>query len=206
MQLRVITLPWDADSREFSEARLREATRGLDVLDYESRWTAVDGRECLVLTLKLSGVGPGDPPTWSGANRGRDSRRTEAMEFIRKLEEQMPEANKAAYFRLKEWRAMKASSAKAPVFSIANNRQLAELALRAPSSKAGIREIRGLGEMFCKNYADDVMGILAGIKGVEYTMPPKGTDEEGSSMINSEEDNSQKDNPSTRTREGKSVQ
>ena len=145
-------------------------------------------------------------PTGSPPNRGRDSRRAEAMEFIRKLEEQMPEANKTAYFKLKEWRAMKAGSAKAPVFSIANNRQLAELALRAPSTKAGIREIQGLGEMFCKNYADDVIGILAGLKGVEYTMPTKGTYEEGSSMINSEEDNLQKDNLSTRTREERQAQ
>ena len=203
MQLRVITLPWDAENREFSEARLQEATRGLDVLDYESRWTAVDGRECLVLTLKLSGgAAPGSAQPWSGANRARDSRRAEAMEFIRKLEEQMPEANKAAFFKLKGWRSEKVKGTKAPVYSIANNRQLAELALRAPHSLSGIREIDGLGELFCRNYGAEVLSILAGLSPAEFTMPEKSGDEEGPSMTNvSEEDNTTSKNQSTRTRE-----
>ena len=186
MKIRVVTLPWDADSREFSEAKLLEATQSSDVLDFDTKWTCVDGRECLVIVLKLTGGGQ------AGAGNGsfkssfgmqkNDVRRQKAIEYIRKLEEQMPEANKAVFYKLKEWRAEKANGTKAPVFAIANNRQLAELALRAPKSIKEIREIQGCGEMFVKNYSKEILELVKDVSRVEYTLPD--TDEEGKEKEN----------------------
>ena len=189
MQLRVITLPWDAESQSFSEAKLLEATNSKDVLDYEARWTSVDGRECLVLTLKLTGAGTGNlrnhgPAAYANTNTN-DAKRAAAMEFIRKLEEQMPEPTKAVFYKLKEWRAEKAKAAGVPVFSVANNRQLAEVAFRAPKSLAQIKEIKGLAGAFVKNYGEEVLAFVRNLEPVAYKLPeqeekPDEKDEKGS--------------------------
>ncbi len=192
MQIRVITLPWDAENQAFNEQNLLEATSGKDVLDYESRWTVVDGRDCLVLTLKLTSGGNAAAVAGRAgrsSNAPNDPRRQKAMEFIRKLEEQMPEATKAVYFKLKDWRIEKVKGTGAPVFSIANNRQLAELALKAPKTLTEIREIRGLGQQFLKAYGEEALAMVKDLAPTAYELPDDGKDEgaekpeEGSSMI-----------------------
>ena len=169
MQIRLVTLPWDASEQAFNESRLLEATRGCDVLACESRWTSVDGRDCLTLLLKLAPGGSGGGG--SGDSWRRMDARAASIAQSRELEAKMPEENREVYFQLKRWRGEKVKGTKAPVFSVANNRQLSEIVMRAPRTLTELRQIPGIGEVFCKKYGDEVLDMVKSLKPATAAKP-----------------------------------
>lgn len=171
MQIRVVTLPWDAQSQSFSESRLIDATSGKDVLSAEERWATIDGRDVLVLTLKLTNSSSnGGMRPYNGGNQN-NQRSKEAMEFINKLEAQMPVETKAAFYRLKDWRTEKMKALGCPAFAIATNRQLAELALNAPKTLKDVSQIHGISKHFVTKNGEAVLEMLKGLTPVEYVLP-----------------------------------
>lgn len=166
MQIRLVTLPWDASLQAFNESRLIEATRGCDVLACESRWTSVDGRDCLTLLLKLAPGGSGGGSGGSGDAWRRMDARAASIAQSRELEAKMPDENREVYFQLKRWRGEKVKGTKAPVFSVANNKQLSEIVMRAPRTLVELRKISGLGETFCKKYGAEVLDMVKNLKPV----------------------------------------
>ena len=188
MQIRVVTLPWDAQNQSFSESRLLEATSGKDVLSAQERWATIDGRDVLVLTLQLvNGAIAGAPRQYSESS---EKRKAAAIEFLRKLEVQMPEDTKVAFSALRDWRTKKAQEKGSPTFVIATNRQLAEIVFRAPKSLAALKEVNGIGKNFVKNYGEEVLAFVKDLEAVEFTMPDE--DEKGEEIKNDKNEKSAK--------------
>lgn len=68
----------------------------------------------------------------------------------------------ATYDRLRAWRNEKAKAEGVPPYLVFNNRQLAEMARRQPSSLTGLREIEGVGPASCEKYGAEALTVLGG--------------------------------------------
>lgn len=160
MQIRVITLRYQEGLQGFSEEALRTATFGRQVLSVDQHFFLHGNVPHLVLTLQLA-------DTEGGGYQRRDRNGSEAA----RLEEKIPEAARPVYNALRDWRNRKAKEKGCPAYNIALNVQLAELVLKAPKSIAAMREIEGCTEKFCKQYGEELLGLLGDVKPSEGGTP-----------------------------------
>ena len=66
----------------------------------------------------------------------------------------------AVFAKLREWRKETAGQEAVPVYTIFTNDQLAQIAQRRITTKAGLNEIDGIGEARIKRYAEAVLAIV----------------------------------------------
>jgi superfamily II DNA helicase RecQ len=66
----------------------------------------------------------------------------------------------ALFARLRDWRKETASQEAVPVYTIFTNEQLAHIAEKRISTKAGLQEIDGVGDARIKRYAEAVISIV----------------------------------------------
>lgn len=154
MQIRVITMRYSEALQGFPEDALKTATFGREVLGHETHFFAHGNVPHLALVLALDEVR-------SGGSQTRFDRKGAAAA---ELEAQIPPENFGVYLALKDWRNRKSKMTGRPAYAIARNAQLIELVLKAPKSLAGIREIEGCGESFCKEFGNEVLKLLADVK------------------------------------------
>ena len=146
MDVRVITLRYQDALQGFPEEALRKAISGREVLEAREHFFTHGNVPHLSLTLLL-----GDAPAGGDGFRrpgGPDP------------EEGLEEARRPLYRTLKRWRNDRARADGKPAYAIARNAQLAEIARRVPRSLAGLKEIDGIGEAFCRDYGAEVLGLM----------------------------------------------
>ena len=156
MQVRVITMRYNEAYKGFSEDDLRGATFGREVLSVETHFFMHGNVPHLSLVLTLA-----------DREEGGEGARARMQTNAERLEEQIPEASRPVYLALKDWRNRTARERGVPAYSIGRNAQLAELVLKAPKTMAAIREIRGFGDAFCREYGEEVLKMLADVKPAE---------------------------------------
>jgi len=147
MDVRVITLRYQGGVQGFPEEALRKAISGREVLEAREHFFTHGNVPHLALTLLL-----GDAPA-----DGRESFRRRAGPDP---EEGLEESQRPLYRELKHWRNERAREDGKPAYVIARNVQLAEIARSVPRSLAGLKEIDGIGEAFCRNYGAAVLGLM----------------------------------------------
>ena len=64
------------------------------------------------------------------------------------------------FSRLREWRKAAAEKEGVPVYTILTNEQLAQMVQKKVSSKAGLKEIEGVGEARVEKYGEGVLRVL----------------------------------------------
>ena len=146
MDVRVITLRYQEGLQGFPEEALRKAISGREVLEAREHFFTHGNIPHLSLTLLL-----GDAPAG-----GEGFRRHEGPD----PEEGLEVAQRPLYRELRRWRNDRARADGKPAYAIARNAQLAEIARRVPRSLAGLKEIEGIGEAFCRDYGAEVLGLM----------------------------------------------
>lgn len=146
MDVRVITLRYQEGLQGFPEEALRRAISGREVLEAREHFFMHGNVPHLALTLLL-----GDAPADGDGFRRRAGPDPE---------EGLEEARRPLYRDLKRWRNDRARAEGKPAYAIARNAQLAEIARRVPRSLAGLKEIEGVGEAFCRDYGAEVLGLM----------------------------------------------
>ncbi|MDD2599243.1 MAG: HRDC domain-containing protein [Kiritimatiellae bacterium] len=146
MDVRVITLRYQDALQGFSEEALRKAISGREVLEAREHFFLHGNVPHLLLTLLLGDVPAG----------GEVFRRSKAPD----PEEGLEEERRPLYRELKRWRNERARTDGKPAYAIARNIQLAEIARRVPRSLAELKETEGIGEAFCRNYGEEVLGLM----------------------------------------------
>ena len=138
----------------FSEDLLQKVTFGKTVLNVSEHFFLHGNVPHLTLVLQL-----GDAPHYDNAEsyRKRDPNAPNP-------EDEMTDAQKAAYRALRDWRNETSKIEGRPAYAIARNIQLAQLVIAAPKSKAAIREVDGCGEAFVEKYGDKVLQLLSELK------------------------------------------
>lgn len=147
VDVRVITLRYLEGAQGFPEEALRKAISGREVLEAREHFFTHGNVPHLVLTLLL-----GDAP----ADRRENFRRRAGPD----PEEGLEESRRPLYRELKSWRNERAREDGKPAYVIARNAQLAEIARSVPSSLAELKKINGIGEAFCRNYGEAVLGLM----------------------------------------------
>ena len=147
MDVRVITLRYQEGVQGFPEEALRKAISGREVLEAREHFFTHGNVPHLALTLLL-----GDAPAGSDGFRravgGTDP------------EKGLEESQRPLYRELKRWRNDRAQADGKPAYVIARNVQLVEIARSVPRSLAGLKEIDGIGEAFCRDYGAVVLGLM----------------------------------------------
>ena len=64
------------------------------------------------------------------------------------------------FIRLREWRKAAAEKEGVPVYTVFTNEQLAQMVQKKVSSKAGLKEIEGVGEARVEKYGEGVLRVL----------------------------------------------
>ena len=64
------------------------------------------------------------------------------------------------FSRLREWRKGVAEKEGVPVYTVLTNEQLAQMVQKKVSSKAGLKEIEGVGEARVEKYGEGVLRVL----------------------------------------------
>jgi superfamily II DNA helicase RecQ len=64
------------------------------------------------------------------------------------------------FSRLREWRKAAAEKEGVPVYTVLTNEQLAQMVQKKVSSKAGLKEIEGVGEARVEKYGEAVLKVL----------------------------------------------
>ncbi len=147
MDVRVITLRYQDALQGFSEEALRKAISGREVLEAREHFFLHGNVPHLLLTLLLGDV-PAGGEAFSRRRRAPDP------------EEGLEEERRPLYRELKHWRNERARADGKPAYVIARNIQLAEIARRVPRSLAELKETEGIGEAFCRNYGEGVLGLM----------------------------------------------
>ena len=151
MQVRVITMRYQEGLQGFSEELLQKVTFGKTVLNVSEHFFVHGNVPHLTLVLQI-----GDAAQYENA-AGYRLRSPDAPN----PEESLSDKQIAVYRALKTWRNDTAKQEGRPAYAIARNIQLVELVRSAPTTKAEIKEIAGLGNGFCDRYGDKVIGLLS---------------------------------------------
>ena len=64
------------------------------------------------------------------------------------------------FSRLREWRKAAAEKEGVPVYTVLTNEQLAQMVQKRVNSKAGLKEIEGVGEARVEKYGEAVLKVL----------------------------------------------
>ena len=67
----------------------------------------------------------------------------------------------AVFSRLREWRRAVSDAKGIPVYTVFTNEQLAQIVQKKVNSKAGLKEIDGVGDARVEEYGDHLLSVLA---------------------------------------------
>ena len=144
MKIRVLTLKYNEGLQGFSEDAVVNASGGYNILEVREHFFVHGGVPHLTLILSL------------GESTEKQDRTFRKSDPEKELEDSL----KPLFRQLREWRNEKAKQEGIPSYLIFRNSQLADICRKLPKTKAGLKEIEGIGEATVKKYGDDIIKIL----------------------------------------------
>ncbi|MEO1699878.1 MAG: HRDC domain-containing protein [Planctomycetota bacterium] len=152
MRVRLLTLPFCPALGTFDETPLLELQRTGEVVQLREHWFSSGGAlhlGCLVF------LRPDPDPPEASEGKVRAKR-----ESTRRLLDELDPASRARFERLREWRLTTSAAEAVPPYVVFTNRQLSEIARRAPATAASLGAIDGVGPSRVKKYGAAVLGLL----------------------------------------------
>lgn len=153
MKARVITLRLGGDGT-FDEAPLTAFFAEHDALLVSEHFFVHEGAPTLALVVRYRErarsefVGVGRTDVRRGAEEGAV---------------QVGEPDRALFEALRAWRNGRARKDGKPAYVLFTNGQLAAIAHSRPRSRAALEEVEGVGVARVRDYADEVLAVVAGI-------------------------------------------
>lgn len=147
MKLKVLTLRMKPETGAFDDRELSEFQSGKDVIEVSEHFLVHEKTPTLTLVLSYR-----DLP--DGARVLPDAGR-------RDWRAELDQDGKRLYDELRLWRGRKAKREGMPPYLILNNRELAQLAMKRPSTIVQLREIDGIGEAKSGRWGEEILAVLA---------------------------------------------
>ena len=154
MLFRVFTLAFDPAAGRFDDTPVRDYLADKDVAAISEHFFSHDGRPYLAVVVRCHGIRVAD-------GRAADAKRAPARGRDESWRDVLKPADWPLFNRLREWRGERARAAGIPSYVICNNRQLAEVVKRRPTSLAALGEVDGFGDAKLKNYGRELLDLLA---------------------------------------------
>jgi ATP-dependent DNA helicase RecQ len=162
LDLRLVTVSYDPESGAFPESPLADLPG--EIVSVVEHFFFHDGLPRLLLVVQHH------PKEERAAARGTGRRAPRADPRLGLTGDEA-----AFYDRLRTWRRGRAEADGVPPYVILNNRELAELARRRPTSLTALRDLEGIGQNKAQRYGPDLLQLLAAAP-AEQAPPAEGTD------------------------------
>jgi hypothetical protein len=148
MQLKFFIVP--VREAEAAETGINRFLRSVRVVHLHREFVAQGDNSFWSLAVEylIDGDRPGD-------EKGRGARRSKID-----YREVLPPEAFAVFVKLREWRKQQAAREAVPVYTIFTNEQLAAIAEKKITTKAGLEQIDGIGEARIKKYGEAVIQIM----------------------------------------------
>ena len=162
LEVTTLTLAFDPLLEGFPNERLRDFGAGREILAVNSFSFMHGGVPYWSLCLtwrKLRGEDDLAGQTAEEEARPETKLRKDAF---RELLSELDERERVAYDRLRGWRRETAHAAGQAPYMICNDRALLELVRRRPRTRAGLLEVKGIGEKKAAAYGDAILEVLHG--------------------------------------------
>ncbi len=170
MKLRVFTLRMNPATALFDDKELADFQLDKDVLEISEHFLIHEKTPTLVLILRYRELPAGE----------RSSTEAVRKDWRAELDAQ----GQRIYDELRSWRGRKAKREGMPPYLILNNRELAELAMKRPSSLTQLREISGIGEAKAGRWGEEILAVLAKLtEAVQPSPKPEISSETGGGVI-----------------------
>lgn len=157
MLLRVFTLSFDPLSERFDDSGVRDFLADKEVDAISDHFFERDGQPYLALVIRyrLATVGQSvqaaPKTTTAKPARARDESWRELLD----------KADWPLFNRIREWRGERSRAEGIPPYVVCNNRELASLVKRRPTTLAQIAELDGFGDAKLKKYGKDLLAFIA---------------------------------------------
>ena len=162
LDLRLVTVSYDPELGAFPDAPL--AVLSGEIVSVVEHFYFHDGLPRLLLVVQHH-----PPEDRTSRPRGRNAARDDPRHGLAADEAKV-------YDRLRTWRRGRAEADGVPVYVIFNNRELAEIARRRPSSLTALQEVPGIGQNKAQRYGPDLLRMLAAAPADEAAQPTEGSD------------------------------
>jgi superfamily II DNA helicase RecQ len=156
MQVRVFTLGFDPVSERFDDTSVRDFLADKVIETVTDHFFIHAGRPYLTLVVRYRLAAPAASGQTASKPLGTATARETAWRDLLRQED-WPVFN-----RLREWRGERAKAEGIPPYVICNNRQLAEIVQRKPSTLSALAEADGFGEAKLKKYGRELLAVING--------------------------------------------
>jgi superfamily II DNA helicase RecQ len=140
MPMHIFTVPFDPENEVFQDEDLRKFLLNKRVRALRPEFFQLHDRAYWSVFVEYDVVGP--------AAAGREV-------------ERLNEPQRLLFQRLREWRKETAEQAGFPVYVIATNSQLEQLAVQAPRTLEALRQIRGFGKKKLARHGLALIAIIS---------------------------------------------
>ena len=146
MKVRVFTLRIDPESGAFDDRALREFQEGRDLIDASEHVVTHGGTPVLAIVVRYTE--PASPRSRRPDEERKDWRAD------------LDDVGKVRYDELRLWRGRVAKRDGLPPFLVFSNREMAEVANRAPSTLAALQEVDGVGEAKARRWGEEILAVI----------------------------------------------
>jgi len=163
IEVTTITLAFDPLLEGFPNERLRDFLAGREILAVDSFSFERGGVPYWSLCItyrRLRGQGGEDEGGQAGPPRTEQA--TARKDAFRELLSELDERERVAYDRLRGWRRETAHAKGHAPYMVCNDRALLEIVRRRPRTKAGLLEVKGIGDKKVAAYGDAILEVLHG--------------------------------------------
>ena len=160
MLLRLFTLGFDPTTERFDDSRVRDFLADKAVEAISDHFFERDGQPWLLLVVRYRLVSGG-----LTEQAGQATQKTTASKPTKARDESWRElldkADWPLFNRIREWRGERSRAEGIPPYVVCNNRELAALVKRRPTTLAQIAELDGFGDAKLKKYGAELLAFIA---------------------------------------------
>lgn len=149
MLIKIFTLKFSDSTEGFDDEALRSFMAGKQILSVQEKFFFKDGVPYWSVMVRYK-PGAEHPPVKSLSDK------TGTVDDYRLL---LTDKSRPLFNLLRDWRNEKSKKDSVPPFIMFTNRQLAEIALKAPESLNQLSEVNGVGKAKLEKYGKEVIGI-----------------------------------------------
>ena len=152
MKVKVFTLPWRADGEGFDDAEVTAFLAERTAIEVSEHFFVHEKTPVLVLVV-----------TWRGGDAGARPSRAARPDDRPDPSAALTPDERQRYEALRTWRNQHARKTGRPPYVVFTNRQAADIARKAPATRAALEEIQGIGTSRVEDYGDELLALLASL-------------------------------------------
>ena len=140
MPFKIVTVPFNEEKGAFFEEPLNHIPLAKRIIQYRAEFFTINNRAYWTVFVEYEAPDKDTKDDVTGLN----------------------EIDMLLYKRLKEWRRVTAEKRGVPVFIVANNTLLKNIAIKKPVSIESLKSIKGFGKGKIEHYGKDILDIVKG--------------------------------------------